>query len=119
MAPNTTLRKLVSVFLQGVVALTAQRHEIEHVLLDLQRHVTVVFAQQGEHLLLVPLITVENIGYLPYPVYLGTGLICHVGETAIQCQPEFAQHMFTDTAETGDAHQQIVMHRAGQGIEHG
>ena len=27
--------------------------------------------------------------------------------------------MFTDTAETGDAHQQIVMHRAGQGIKHG
>ncbi len=105
--------------LQGVVALTAQRHEIEHVLLDLQRHVTIVFAQQGEHLLLVPLITVENIGYLPYPVYLGTGLIRHVGETAIQRQSELAQHMFTNTGETGDTHQQIIVYRSGQGIEHG
>ena len=112
-------RQLLHQTLQGVVALATQGHEVEHVLLDLEGHVAVVLPQQGEHLLLVTLIAVEDVGHLTHPVHLGAGLVGHVGETTIQGQPQLGQHMLADRAEAGDPDQQIVVERPRQGIEHG
>ena len=105
--------------MQGIVALATQGHEVEHVLLDFEGQLTIVLPQQGEHLLLVPLIAIEDIGHLAHPVDLGTGLIGHIGEAAIQGEPQLPQHVLADRAEARNPHQQVVVHRPRQGIEHG